>query len=97
VNHEKSPWPLGILGPLRHNSKLASRAKNADALRKPTNNLTGSSAFVRRRSVHDLIEYSSPTGAINFSSGQVMDKLYFGLGAAFYLLFVVWCIATPQK
>jgi len=26
-----------------------------------------------------------------------MDKLYFGLGAAFYLLFVVWCIATPQK
>jgi hypothetical protein len=29
--------------------------------------------------------------------GQVMDKLYFGLGAAFYLLFVIWCIATPQK
>jgi hypothetical protein len=31
------------------------------------------------------------------SPGQVMDKLYFGLGAAFYLFFVVWCIATPQK
>jgi hypothetical protein len=30
-------------------------------------------------------------------SGAVMDKLYFGLGAALYLLFVVWCIATPQK
>jgi hypothetical protein len=47
--------------------------------------------------IGDLIEYSSPTGAINFSSGQIMDKLYFGLGAALYLLFVVWCIATPQK
>src|SRR6202021_577338 len=49
VNQSLTPWPLAILGPLRHNSKLAFRAKNADASRKPTNNLTGSSAFVRRR------------------------------------------------
>jgi hypothetical protein len=44
-----------------------------------------------------MIEYSSPTGDDQFSSGQVMDKLYFGVGAALYLLFVIWCIATPQK
>jgi hypothetical protein len=31
------------------------------------------------------------------SPGQVMDKLYLGLGAALYLLFVAWCIITPQK
>jgi hypothetical protein len=36
-----------------------------------------------------MVDQSSP--------GQVMDKLYFGLGAALYLLFVVWCMGTPQK
>jgi hypothetical protein len=33
----------------------------------------------------------------HFSSGRVMDKLYFGLGAVLYLLFVAWCVITPQK
>jgi hypothetical protein len=32
-----------------------------------------------------------------YSPGQVMEKLYFGLGAALYVLFVAWCIFTPQK
>jgi hypothetical protein len=30
-------------------------------------------------------------------AGQGMDKLYLGLGAAVYLMFVAWCIITPQK
>jgi hypothetical protein len=30
-------------------------------------------------------------------SGQGMDKLYFGIGAALYLVFVAWCIISPQK
>jgi hypothetical protein len=34
---------------------------------------------------------------INPSPGQAMDKLYFGLGAALYLVFVAWCIIAPQK
>jgi hypothetical protein len=34
---------------------------------------------------------------MNFFAGQGMDKLYLGLGAALYLLFVAWCITTPQK
>jgi len=26
-----------------------------------------------------------------------MEMLYFGIGAAVYLLFVAWCLVTPQK
>jgi hypothetical protein len=45
-----------------------------------------------------LIDYFAPAVRVDQTSpGQSMDKLYFGLGAAFYLLFVVWCISTPQK
>jgi hypothetical protein len=73
------------------------RCQEYRCLAKTGNNLTGSSDFVRRLSIHEMIEYSSPTGDDQFSSGQVMDKLYFGVGAALYLLFVIWCIATPQK
>jgi hypothetical protein len=44
-----------------------------------------------------IIIVTLPSMVDQSSPGQVMDKLYFGLGAAFYLLFVVWCIGTPQK
>jgi hypothetical protein len=27
----------------------------------------------------------------------LMNHLYVGIGAAVYVLFVVWCIVTPQK
>jgi hypothetical protein len=30
-------------------------------------------------------------------SGQGMDKLYLGIGAALYLVFVAWCIVSPHK
>jgi len=26
-----------------------------------------------------------------------MEKIYFGLGVALYVMFVAWCIITPQK
>jgi hypothetical protein len=29
--------------------------------------------------------------------GSVMDKLYFGIGIALYVLFAAWCMITPQK
>jgi hypothetical protein len=46
-----------------------------------------------------LFQHHVPAGRdqTQFSAGQVMDKLYLGLGAALYLLFVAWCIITPQK
>jgi hypothetical protein len=30
-------------------------------------------------------------------SGRVMEKVYFGIGAVLYLLFVAWCMVTPHK
>ena len=30
-------------------------------------------------------------------TGRVMEKVYFGIGAALYLLFVAWCMVTPHK
>jgi hypothetical protein len=60
--------------------------------------LTLDTAFVRRIFIQDLIDYFRPAGrGRSVLPGQFMDKLYFGLGAALYLLFVVWCIGTPQK
>jgi hypothetical protein len=45
----------------------------------------------------DRVFLSCRASSIKSSPGQAMDKLYFGLGAALYLLFVAWCIITPQK
>jgi hypothetical protein len=36
-------------------------------------------------------------GAVFESTERVMDKLYFGIGAALYLLFAAWCMVTPPK
>jgi hypothetical protein len=46
--------------------------------------------------MHDLMSIPFPRRDL-FSSGHLMDKLYYGLGAALYLMFVAWCIITPQK
>jgi hypothetical protein len=30
-------------------------------------------------------------------SGQGMENIYLGIGAALYLVFVAWCIVSPHK
>jgi hypothetical protein len=30
-------------------------------------------------------------------SGQGMENIYIGIGAALYLVFVAWCIVSPHK
>ncbi len=39
-----------------------------------------------------------PLPVVNHTlSGRGMDKLYLGIGAALYLVFVAWCIISPHK
>jgi hypothetical protein len=46
-----------------------------------------------------VVDRISPTcrWSIKTFSGQGMDKLYLGIGAALYLVFVAWCIISPNK
>jgi len=92
----KEKGSLGILGALRHNSKLVL----SGIIQMPRENRQQSDRIFRVCPTpfyprFDRVFVSH--GRDQFSSGQFMDKLYFGLGAALYLLFVVWCISTPQK
>jgi len=36
-------------------------------------------------------------GSIKLYSGQGMENVYLGVGAALYLAFVAWCIISPHK
>jgi len=45
-----------------------------------------------------LDEYSLPAGVVDQTfSGQAMEHIYIGIGAALYLVFVAWCIVSPHK
>jgi len=78
---------------------VARMAQDWTSSRAPIQNiLTRFADFVRRIFIVGSFQHCG-CGAWSeqFSPGQVMDKLYLGLGAALYLLFVAWCIITPQK
>jgi hypothetical protein len=42
--------------------------------------------------MHNLLERRG-----NHCNEAFMDMLYFGIGAALYVLFAGWCMITPQK
>jgi hypothetical protein len=45
-----------------------------------------------------LDEYSLPAEVVDQTfSGQGMENIYIGIGAALYLVFVAWCIVSPHK